>query len=204
MTSPHTHPAERETPAGEAMREAVARDLIRAKFGEEGVTVLFHPPQEATLEQLATLSARVQEAHNHAAFILRGAGPIASELARLTERAEVAEGACPGQRCASVRERERKHLQHVERLEAAIRQTQDAAEAALTTLRADHAAEVARLQGAAALALQELDWQVEQAAHCGDPNYECPMQDIHAPGDGHLLARNALRAALATTETTNA
>lgn len=148
-------PAERETPAGEAMREAVAR------FIAEGLPI-------ASAAQMAD-------------HFLSPPSPIASELARLTalissseaerdqkcsallERAEKAEaerdearaerdaGECSGQRCASVKERERKHLQHVERLQDVIRAgdaaaaaDRIAAEAALTSLRAEHAAEVAR------------------------------------------------------------
>ncbi|GJE54531.1 hypothetical protein [Methylobacterium thuringiense] len=57
-------------------------------------------------------------------------------------------------------------------------------------------AEKVRLKAALKFCLEELEWQIEQAKHCGDPNHECPMQDIHGPTDGHRIARDAARAAL--------
>lgn len=96
--------AERETPAGEARREAVAQWFL-CRF------------------PISLWQARGM------ADALLSTGPIASELARLTERAEKAEAAVLAAFTAS-------WPQDVIDLRAA--------EATLTTLRADHAAEVAR------------------------------------------------------------
>lgn len=60
----------------------------------------------------------------------------------------------------------------------------------------DAEARVAVLEAALTLCADELDWQINQTKHCGDPNYECPLQDIHKPSDSHAEARAAARAAL--------
>jgi hypothetical protein len=112
MTSPSTHSAERETPAGEAMREAVAQWFV------------------------ASLGKSIEQGRRAADDLLSVAGPIASELARLTARAEVAEAKAENADLIAKNEWLRS-----EGLLARAR----AAEAALTTHRADHAAEVARL-----------------------------------------------------------
>lgn len=57
-------------------------------------------------------------------------------------------------------------------------------------------AKVAVLEAALTLCVNELDWQAEQTKRCGDPNYECPLQDIHKPSDSHAEARADARAAL--------
>jgi len=111
--SPHTHPAERETPAGEAMREAVAQWL-------ESEVGLY-----------------VSDAAEKAGEFCGPSGPIAPELARLTARIEVAEAKAENADLIAKNEWLRS-----EGLLARAR----AAEAALITLRADHAAEVARLR----------------------------------------------------------
>lgn len=51
------------------------------------------------------------------------------------------------------------------------------------------------------LCLAELDWQVSAAEHCGDPDRECPMQDISKPSGEHMQARDAARTALARAAT---
>ena len=52
------------------------------------------------------------------------------------------------------------------------------------------------LQKAARLALEVLEDQKTESQHCGDRDYECPMQDIFKSWHGHQIARDALRAAL--------
>lgn len=119
MTSPNTHPAERKTPAGEAMREAVARQ-IRAWANRFGA-----------LRSWSSL-----------ADTLLKSGPIASELARLTERAVSAEARTVRlQREATEADRGKAGAVGLwQGCTVIIKQL----EAALTTLRADHAAEAAR------------------------------------------------------------
>ena len=65
----------------DALREALARSAIEAKFGPEGVAVLFDIPAEATEHQRAVITARANEARRVADFAL--AGPLAPILATL-------------------------------------------------------------------------------------------------------------------------
>lgn len=58
------------------------------------------------------------------------------------------------------------------------------------------AGELAAAKAALKLCLEELEWQTNQTHTCGDPGFECPMQDIHNPDDGHRIARDAAHAAL--------
>jgi hypothetical protein len=133
MTSPHTHPAEREPPAGEAMREAVAQWL-------ESEVGLY-----------------VSDAAEKAGEFCGPSGPIASELARLTAERDAARAdkqaaetqnealhvklraLAPHGSCACSYDQPGDVCSHHSPALAA-------AEAALTTQRADHAAEVARLK----------------------------------------------------------
>ncbi|MDV2983502.1 UNVERIFIED_CONTAM: hypothetical protein Q9R58_04180 [Methylobacteriaceae bacterium AG10] len=73
------------TPAAtpEALAEALARSAIEAKFGPEGVSVIFDTPDDATDHQRAVLSARAEEARRVADFAI--AGPLAPLLAALQQ-----------------------------------------------------------------------------------------------------------------------
>jgi hypothetical protein len=78
-----------------------------------------------------------------------------------------------------------------------LRKQFDTATAGAASLRA----EVAAKDKALKLCLAELDWQVSAAEHCGDPDRECPMQDIGKPRGEHMQAREAARTALARAAT---
>ncbi|MRI57771.1 hypothetical protein D8770_28325, partial [Methylobacterium sp. DB1607] len=67
----------------EALRDALARSAIQAKFGPEGVAVIFDTPDEATDHQRAVLTARAEEALRVADFAI--AGPLAPLLASLQQ-----------------------------------------------------------------------------------------------------------------------
>lgn len=67
----------------EALRDALARSAIQAKFGPEGVAVIFDTPDEATDHQRAVLTARAEEALRVADFAI--AGPLAPLLAALQQ-----------------------------------------------------------------------------------------------------------------------
>ena len=56
---------------------------------------------------------------------------------------------------------------------------------------------VPELLAAARLALQELNDQLDGRRHCGDPEYECPMQDVTKSWSDHQKARELLTSALA-------
>ncbi|CAO4179114.1 hypothetical protein [Methylorubrum populi] len=151
------------TPAAtpEALAEALARSAIEAKFGPEGVSVIFDTPDEATDHQRAVLAARAKEARRVADFAI--AGPLAPLLAA--------------------------HQQ--------VTAERDEDRAELAQLRAEGEAKDRALK----LCLAELDWQVSAAEHCGDPDRECPMQDIGKPCGEHAQAQDAARTALARAAT---
>lgn len=117
------------TPAGEAMREAVAQWFV------------------------ASLGKSIEQGRRAADDLLSAAGPIASEFARLTAERDEARA-----KLATATETYTDDFGYVWspptawayfaacRALSAARAKDEAAEAALTTLRADHAAEVARLR----------------------------------------------------------
>lgn len=176
---PSTHPAERETPAGEARREAVAQWFV------------------------ASLGKSSEQGRRAADDLLSVAGPIASELARLTaERDEAREDHV----------RAEAHICALEVLayidpehtwkDAAVKErfARIAAEAALTTLRADHAAEVARLKLANSEYRDASGYLVQRYSdlHAGKP-----VRDLQE-ASAHFASSAAALDALATTETTDA
>lgn len=183
--SPHTHPAERETPAGEAMREAVAQWLE------------------------AELGLYVSEAAEKAGEFCGPSGPIASELARLTaERDEAREafmrvaeavGAPASERLdLEVRDRFARLTERAEKAETfalACELQITTAEAALTTLRADHAAEVARKDAA-------LKPFAEHDPYKADPRLQDRICDWFSPSDFEAASMAYL--SLAPKETTDA
>lgn len=69
----------------EALRDALARSAIEAKFGPEGVAVIFDTPDEATDHQRTVLVARAEEARRVADFAI--AGPLAPLLAAHQQQA---------------------------------------------------------------------------------------------------------------------
>ncbi|WP_375453763.1 hypothetical protein [uncultured Methylobacterium sp.] len=78
----------------ERLREALARSAVEAKFGLEGVAVIFGATIEATDQQRAVLAARANEARRVADVQI--AGPLATfladhEAALATERARTEE-----------------------------------------------------------------------------------------------------------------
>ncbi len=154
------------TPAGEAMREAVAHWFL-CRF------------------PISLWQARGM------ADALLSTGPIASELARLTAERDKLQRAVDAYRSPPRLYTLADMQGSIDRADAAEERA-SAAEAALTTKRADHAAEVARLTEA-------LRFYADEDAWSGQPwrlQFESPGRDGH----GSDTARDAL----ATTETTDA
>lgn len=177
MTAPLT-PAERETPAGEAMREAVARDYVLVKRGvyympkANGYTGVLdeagrYTEAEAQVQTghcdgvtaiLASEAPRFSEAcwsETRVKVLQVDLAKAASELARLTAERDEARGEA---------ERLRFEIETIGDVNDELEEQAEEDAAALTSLRAEHAAEVARLK-AQREAMREALKEIERGSH---------------------------------------